>query len=106
MTKLFNFNNIGTKIKNLAKYLCWIEIILLWIWMALVCIVGLVEVFVEGGKWDYLFSIAIVSGIFGPFIIWVIHWFLYAFGDFVENVSMLRMQVCSDNTTGDEIPEL
>ena len=31
ISEIFNFDNIGGKIKNLAKWSCWITILLIWV---------------------------------------------------------------------------
>ena len=76
----FNFDDIGTKIKNFAKWSCWIEIILVWIAAIITFIVLIAD------DWTaYLCWIPLVSAIVLPFLIWISSWILYAFGELVEN---------------------
>lgn len=64
------FNNIGKKIKSLAKISCWINIILF-------LIVGL-SIFSEGDE------IGLFIGIFGAFISWVGSWLMFGFGEIID----------------------
>lgn len=76
LSEWFNFDNIGTKIKNFAKWGCWIGIILVWV-TALITFIVLTS-------WGPICLIPLIAAIILPFIIWVSSWSLYAFGELVE----------------------
>ena len=85
ISEFFNFDNIGSKIKNLAKYSCWITILLIWI-AALISFIVLVS-----DSWTaYLWWIPLVSAVVGPFLVWIGSWAMYAFGEFVEDIHAMR----------------
>lgn len=84
-SEIFNFDNVGTKIKNLVKWSCWISIILLWIG-AIISFCVLVS-----DRWTAYFCwIPLVFAIVGPFLIWLSSWLLYAFGEMVEDIHAMR----------------
>jgi hypothetical protein len=87
------FNNIGGKIKGLAKFLCWLGIILS-------VIAGVVLIIAASTKSSYSFDSygeritlstggSIVAGIlvivFGSLFSWIGSFFMYGFGELVEN---------------------
>lgn len=85
---IFNFENIGKKIKNLTKWLCWITILLTWI-VALVAFFGLLAN-------DYtakLCWIPVVVAIVASFFIWISSWAIYAFGELVDKVSDIERNI-------------
>ena len=88
---LFNFDNIGSKIKNFAKWSCWISIILFWISETIAFFALIAD------EWSaYLCWIPLVAAVVGPFLIWLSSWLLYAFGEMVENT-------CENANTSKEI---
>ena len=97
MKEFFNFKDIGKKIKNFAKWSCWVEIVLVWI----AAVIYLIIVISDDGTAD-LFWIPLVSGIFGPFVIWIGYLTLYAFGDLVDNITYLRKQFCPNIVEEDD----
>ena len=85
ISKMFDFDNIGGKIKNLAKWYCWITIFLIWITTPIVVVWMLTD--------DYLFELAwipVVAAVVCPFLVWISSWTMYAFGELVENVHAMR----------------
>lgn len=114
ISRVFNFDNIGGKIKNFSKWLTWISILLVWIvtLIAIVWVLGSValdEVFdvvykfshddASGGLSQLLglvitLCIGLIIALIGGFIeamlcsisIWVGGWLAYAFGQLVEDV--------------------
>ena len=82
ISEIFNFDNIGGKIKSLAKWSCWITILLIWIAAPI-----LFFVFVSDRHMEEFCWIPLVSAIVGPAFIWVGSWTLYAFGELVEKTS-------------------
>ena len=78
ISKIFNFDNIGGKIKNLAKWSCWITILLLWIFAAICAII-----MIAGGTPEQIFYMIVIA-LVGPFVVWIGSWTMYAFGEFVE----------------------
>lgn len=88
MEKKGMFNHVGRKIKKLVKILCLIEI-------ALFVIGGIVIMFVTTnvvGPLGILIGI-LVAGL-GSFFSWIGSFFIYGFGELVENSTVIakRMQ--------------
>ena len=77
--KLFNFDNIGEKIKNLSKWTCWITILLLWIAAPIVIIVAIAE------ETYAAIILAPIAALIASFVVWIGSWAMFAFGEFVEN---------------------
>lgn len=96
MKELFNFRDIGKKIKKIAKWSCWVEIVLLWIASPILLLVLLADGYMLEAFWVFVF------GILGAFAIWVGYWLLYAFGDLVDNITYLRKQICPNVVEEDE----
>ena len=87
------FNNIGGKIKGLAIFLCWLGIILY-------VIIGVIMIIAAASSRSYTFDSygekitlstggSIVAGIlvivFGSLASWIGSFFMYGFGELVEN---------------------
>ena len=85
ISEIFNFDNIGGKIKNLAKWSCWITILLIWVAAPIAFIV-----LVSDGWTAELCWIPLVGAIIGPVFIWIGSWTMYAFGEFVEDTHAMR----------------
>jgi hypothetical protein len=82
---IFNFDNIGDKLKTWAKWSCWITIILSWVGAA---IAFLVLLFTKG---MLLFAFLVpVGAAIESLLIWVGSWVLYALGQYVEDVHAIR----------------
>lgn len=87
--EIFNFDNIGQKIKKVAQWSCWISIILLWVAAIIVFIV------LASDSWtSELCWIPIVSAIVGPAVVWFGSWYMYAFGELVEDIHAMRNKEC------------
>ena len=85
ISDIFNFDNIGAKIKSLAKWSCWISILLIWIAAPIFLIL------LASQKWSAgLWWIPVVGAILGPIFIWIGSWVMYAFGQFVEDTHAVR----------------
>ena len=85
ISEIFNFENIGGKIKNLAKWSCWITILLIWIAAPITFIVLISD------DWTvYLCWIPLVGAIIAPIFVWIGSWAMYAFGEFVEDIHAIR----------------
>ncbi len=85
------FNNIGGKIKALAKVLCWIGIVLSVITGIAVMASGNSNITING---SYAIVSPIVSGIIviviGCLISWISSFFAYGFGQLIENTDEIR----------------
>ena len=82
---MFNYDNIGGKIKNLAKWGCRITILLMWT-AAYIAFVMLVN-----NKWTVnLCWIPLVGAIVGPVLAWIGSWVMYAYGELVEDIHAMR----------------
>ena len=94
ISEIFNFDNIGGKIKNLAKLSCWITILLIWI-AAPISFIALVS-----DDWTAeLCWIPLVFAVIGPVFVWIGSWTMYAFGEFVEDIHAIRNK---EGTTAEE----
>lgn len=82
---IFNFDDIGIKIKNLAKWFCWITILLIWIATPISFIALVADDYTAEFCW-----IPLVSAIVAPIFIWVSSWFIYAFGEHIEDTHAIR----------------
>ena len=85
ISEIFNFDNIGGKIKNLAKWSCWITILLIWVAAPIAFIVLVSDDWTAELCW-----IPLVGAVVGPVLVWVEIWVLYAFGEFVEDIHAIR----------------
>lgn len=90
ISEIFNFDNIGGKIKNLAKWSCWITILLIWIAAPIAFITLVADDWTAELCW-----IPLVGAVVGPVIIWLGSWAMYAFGEFVEDVHTMRNGQCA-----------
>jgi len=79
---IFNFDNIGYKIKSVTKWVCWVSILLIWI-TAPIAFVGLMA---DDSTFEICW-IPLAVAIVYPFIIWLASWPMYAFGETVEKIS-------------------
>ena len=75
---MFNYDNIGGKIKSLAKAAFIVE--------AIAAVLSGLVMFVED---DDMFLIALLVAIVGPIVAWVGSWLLYGFGQLIENSDTL-----------------
>ena len=105
ISEIFNFDDIGGKIKTLAKWSCWITILLLWIATPILIIVAIAEYGNDAFVTVILFPIAAVIA---SFAIWVGSWAMYAFGEFVErtcdnedNTRLILEKLTEDNYDND-----
>lgn len=73
------YENIGGKIKNLAKWIFVVELIG-------AIVTGLVLLFTDEG----LILYGILTLLCGPIVAWIGSWILYAFGEMVEDVHAIR----------------
>ena len=87
------FDNIGGKIKGLAKFICWVGIIAS-------IILGIIIISGAGtsyGRYRYTDSGMVVLGIItivaGSILSWIGSFVLYGFGELVENSSELVEQI-------------
>ena len=85
ISEIFNFENIGGKIKSLTKWCCWVSILLIWI-SSPICFISLVSNKYTANLW----WIPIVYAIVGPIVVWIGSWAMYAFGEFVEDTHAIR----------------
>lgn len=81
----FNFDNIGAKIKSFTKWACRIEIVLLWV----ACVAAVAVAFINRLSVS-VFFVALLAAVVGPFVLWVLNWFVFAFGELVESAVKVR----------------
>ena len=77
------FENIGGKIKKLAK--------VLFVIVALSAVISAIAVFVVN---EDLILLGLSIMIAGPIVAWISSWTLYAFGELVEDVHAMRNKFC------------
>ncbi len=85
------FNNIGQKIKTLAKVLCWIGIVLSVITGIAAMLSGNSTITING---NYAVVSPVISGIiviiFGCLASWIGSFFAYGFGQLIENTDEIK----------------
>ena len=88
------FDNIGGKIKALAKVVCWVGIIVF-------CLIGLI--IMAAGQSAGAISIGVLTAGIGSLLSWVGSFFTYGFGQLIENsdklVKAMVVSNDSENTT-------
>ena len=87
------FNHIGRKIKGLAKFICWLGIILS-VLVGIIMILGGSNVDVSGVEGaEALQSLGWVGGvlfiIIGCLVSWIGSFFTYGFGQLIENTDKM-----------------
>ena len=80
ISEIFNFDNIGGKIKKLAKWSCWITIILIWIG-AVISYIGLIR---AGTPYIGWFLLTPIIAMAGTDLVWFGSWVLYGFGELID----------------------
>ncbi|MDR1328063.1 MAG: SHOCT domain-containing protein [Oscillospiraceae bacterium] len=90
------YNNIGEKIKGLAKVIAWIGIIVS-------VIAGLILI-VEGSDSYYgggiLISVGIVVVVVGTLVSWIASWFMYGFGELIEKTAEIARNTAKGAFSG------
>lgn len=95
------FDNIGSKIKTLAKILCVVEFILCL--LAAFFLFQLSSKFGSAGGSLRLYGFVVL--IFGPLIFWVGNFILYGFGELVDNSAIIARQTANNNQSLDKEAE-
>jgi hypothetical protein len=79
------YDNIGGKIKGWAKWIFIVE--------AIGAVIAGIALMVDAGDIDTLqFVMGIVTVVFGPLVAYVSSWLLYAFGQLVEDIHIIRIK--------------
>lgn len=91
MFKLFNFNDIGNKIKKIAEIYFKVMTVLYWIAAVVFIIVAIVE------DWGIWLLIALGSALLGPVLAWFSAVPLYGFGELITKTTEVAR-----NTRGGE----
>ena len=77
------YENIGGKIKTLAKVICWIEII--------ACVVGGIVLCCIGSQsYDSVVLSGVALMLLGPLFSWVGSFLLYGYGDMISRVQSIE----------------
>lgn len=84
------YDNIGKKIKSLAKALFIVQSVLCFI-------AGIVLTFV-------LNPIFMFASIIAPVIVWISSWLLYGFGELIDKTCDISASITSDKTTSSSFP--
>lgn len=91
------FNNIGKKIKTLAKVCCWIEIIFCII-TAISCFAQAAEIrgqyddyyyYVSSTEAEIYVTIGLTVLFVGPLLAWIMSFFAYGYGQLIDNSDIL-----------------
>ncbi|MBO5041954.1 MAG: hypothetical protein J6D87_03220 [Clostridia bacterium] len=77
---MFDYDDVGGKIKNLAKSSFWVE--------AICTIVAGFIILADNGFKDGWWGILIIIG--GPLVAWVASWILYGFGEIVDKLCTIE----------------
>ena len=80
--EMFNFDNIGQKIKGLVKWCCWITILLVWV----ACPIAFIVLLSEGAPPEGYLAVIVAAAIV-PIVAWIRAWPLYALGELVQGVT-------------------
>ena len=83
--EIFNFDNIGGKIKSFTKWSCWISILIIWIATPIVCIISLFN-----EETAPLFILIPIAAALYSVCAWIGSWTMYAFGEFVEDIHAMK----------------
>ena len=89
--EIFNFDNIGQKIKNFVKWCCWITILLVWV----ACPIAFIVLLSEGSPPEGYLIVIVVAAIV-PVVVWISAWPLYALGELVHRAC----NIDSNTSTG------
>lgn len=91
------FENIGGKIKGLAKFICWVGIV--------ICVIAGIIMFVQAGE-AYSSAertVLVITGlaiiIVGSLMSWIGSFLLYGFGELVESTSIIRKNLSEISTS-------
>ena len=94
ISQIFNFDNIGGKIKSFVKWSCWITILLICISLPIFCIVCIVD------SWPaYTILLAVIGAMVSSVLVWLGSWAMYAFGELTEDIHALRIGGKSTNAS-------
>ena len=91
ISEVFNFDNIGGKIKKFAKWFCWLTILLIWIIVPIALILLVIN-----NEVGPLFWVLLVGAIVLPVFVWISSWGMYAFGELVEDVHNRQNHLTED----------
>ncbi len=79
------YDNIGSKIKIVAKVLCWLGIIL--------TIIMAIILFVNGNYVPGAYISGVIYLIFGPLFSWIGSLFIYGFGELIERAKNIENKI-------------
>ena len=80
---MFNFHNIGGKIKSLAKFIFVFDAVCTLIVSGWLIIQGIID------QISFLSLLGCILLVLGPIAAWVSTWLLYGFGQLIENTDIL-----------------
>ena len=83
------FQNIGEKIKMLAKVVCWVGIVGCVIGGIVLCAVG-----ADSDEGGLMIGLGITLMILGPLVSWVGCFVLYGYGDLISRVRSIEEKLC------------
>ena len=84
ISEIFNFDNIGGKIKALAKWSCWITILLTWVG----AIISFFILLFTNGTFFIAFLVPIAAAL-SSLLVWIGSWVIYAFGEHIEDTKSI-----------------
>ena len=89
------FDNIGSKLKTLAKVLCWIGIVL-----SVVAAIVMFTAASYSNSGESYVVMGLITLIVGPLLSWVNSFVLYGFGELIDKTSSIERSV-RDNSKSD-----
>ncbi len=89
------FENIGSKIKGLAKFLAWVGIIASFIFGIRLCSQASNSWY--GGSWMIASGLGLMIG--GSLLSWIGSFFLYGYGELIEKTANIEALLCSSGNT-------
>ena len=94
---MFNYENIGNKIKGLAKATFIVE--------AIAAVIAGIVLMTTGGPDDEVILYGWLVLIAGPIIAWVSSWLLYGFGQLIENSDIIAEEYNRKNEKHEKVVE-
>ena len=88
------FENIGKKIKTLAKVLCWVGIVI-----SIIYAIALFLIAMDSYDEETFIIMGIVTLIVGPLTSWISSFFMYGFGELIDKASDIEKKINAQNPT-------
>ncbi len=90
---MFNYDNIGGKIKNWAQWIFIVE--------AISAVIGGIYIIIDS-EFE-LILIGLLLAVLGPFAAWVTSWLLYGYGQMIENSDIMAEEYKRKNEKHEKV---